>query len=187
MSDLQAKAKSMLIPMLDGNDISLSPSQQAIVRSWAAMTGITLEYTARRDPDWVEIDASRRQHMLKHHSAPPNTLVCLAKIETSDDARDEFRAAAGMGRADDKFARRTLVYQEMCTLGALGVLVLQGVLFEQQARRLSAASDQLMLLKPSDLRWVSWPPTKALSVEGLAELAQHILLPSAGPASRVTR
>jgi len=168
MSDIQKATKPIMTPLVDNHPTTLTPTGQAILGTWAGMTGVTAEYACGTD---VEEQRRRAIYQNSRHEPGPNTLVYLTHIDPV-----EIPSTLGCTRMRTKQNHRPVVYCVIFTAGSLGFVIFQGALREPQRTRLHARSASLIPVWPiGTLENRVWPPRQSIDVRGMHRLAQEVL------------
>jgi hypothetical protein len=91
MSELQAKAKPILSPILLGNWSDLAPEDIVILSAWIAMTDIVMEYADRLT---VTLDEASRAAFMRLRIPPAHWEIWAARF---DDLQDRYFIHTAMG------------------------------------------------------------------------------------------
>jgi hypothetical protein len=89
MSDIQNKAKQVLIPLIQGRRTTLGPAAQKAIATWCAMATMTGEYLTM-DSAAVSISQTERDWLRDHHSPPDNWRIWIGYYPTKQGVWHHF-------------------------------------------------------------------------------------------------
>jgi hypothetical protein len=166
MSDLQRAAQPTLTSMFDGDPVTLGPTTQSTLLSWATMTAICNHYATE-----LEVDRSRRDHVYKFHSPPTYTEVFAAHIDTP--TLDTMHGAGGWR---EKIGKSPRAYIDLFGVRHLGFVILQGWLPQPARVVLNRVASLGVSLRPAvDLSSsVNWP-VASMTTESFGQLYDDVI------------
>ena len=81
MSDLQTAAKPVLIPLITGKAINLTPPRQESLAAWCAMTTMCAEYFY---PKTASVSVTDRRWFFKTHAAPNTFRIWIGDFDRKE-------------------------------------------------------------------------------------------------------
>jgi hypothetical protein len=78
MGELQNKAKPILVPLITGKEINLTPVRQQVLAAWCAMTVICAEYLF---PTRATVSVVDRRWLYNHRTAPNSFRIWIGDFE----------------------------------------------------------------------------------------------------------
>ena len=194
MSELQKAVKPILIPLIAGKSISLTPPRQATLAAWRAMTTICAEYFYPKNAAVSVID---RRWLFRTHTAPNSFRIWIGDFERKEwkpywghstlrISPTEHEGTQGWAIHPDGTPRSN-TQTTMFVIGRLYVMVYScpfpEILNSQTIVR--QVDSRLTQIWPPRYSIVLWPPTDTLNDREADRLAGAIFgrLDEAGTAS----
>lgn len=180
MGDLDGKVKSVIEPMMLGTRRILSPGEQQVIATWAAMKSMVLEYVWSTEQAIVFPQAART-FVFSQHQPPATMQIRIAAVESHGRPAAIFRrvyqrqAAGSSAQALPGFAS--------CSTFALGCFVVQVYGTSADPATTPPApsphGSTYFVINPPTGHDISWPPPGLLDDEDLDQFA-HPLQPVTG-------
>jgi hypothetical protein len=188
MSDLQQLAKPFLVPLIEGQPITLSRHAQKIVSAWVTMTTMTSEFV---DDDFVAVPQEQRNFLRLKQRTPPGWRIWIGRYRWEPGverwthhvmclAEKGYKGPAG----DTSYPANTQT-NLMCVGNNFFFLAMSSSVDSGQdvIRRTSfpiRVKEAARQVFPAAAEKVFWPPSRVLNKRDLSVLAN-------GFASRVER
>jgi hypothetical protein len=162
MSQLEERAKPILLPLMAGEKTNLSPEAQRILATWATKTAMVAE---RSFPREIGISQAEREWIKNRDEPPLNWRVWIAAY---DDAQwKNLSIYQHRGRLQHSPIRRPGVatyYVQTTLFGLNHVLFLVGSTFWPGFHSILQGGDRASVLDiwPPRARSLLWPPARIL-------------------------
>jgi hypothetical protein len=167
LSEIQNRAKDLLIPLFNGNPCDLSPDDQAALATWMAMATMTGEFLSA-DRKRIAIPQSDRTWLMDRKTAPPGWHVWAGHYERRDWPAQWVKAGFPIVNADELPAvisdedKRPTMQTTAFTVGKLFVFAMSSEFPEIPAgwdwRTAPLARTKLVKLWPTTEQTIKWPP-----------------------------
>jgi hypothetical protein len=174
MSEIEARAKAVLSPMVSGERTTLSPAAQLDLAAWTAMKGYIVEY-ALGD---VIVATPEERHALMDAKHPQGAVpVRIGAVERTGIPSSVTRIVYNVRRDGSQQGLAA------CTTFALGCAVLQvrhGVGITIDWTKMSEPWTDHLPVNPPCPREIQWPPAGVLTSSSLVDWERPI--PASDPA-----
>ena len=180
MCDLDGKVTSLMEPMMLGTPRILTPGEQQVIATWAAMKSMVLEYVWSTEQVIVFPQAART-FVFSQRQPPANMQIRIAAVESDGRPAAIFRRLYSL-RATGSSAQALPAFAS-CSTFALGCFVVQtyGTSADPPATTPPPPphGSTYFVINPPSGNDISWPPPALLDDEGLDQFA-HPLQPVTG-------
>jgi hypothetical protein len=168
MGRLDAQVRPLLLPLINGTQLELTPMAQKALAAWIAKTVMIAEFASHNT---VITPRSERQSLRKAMAAPMSWNIWIAYNHSRDWVARYVRHSARLGPVEGA-AKSTQKDTQSVTLGMRSALVhvmmstVAGMNFE-----LPASVDSFHCLWPAD-KTISWPPRGTLSHDDMETFSE---------------
>lgn len=177
MCDLDGTVTSLIEPMMLGAPRVLSPGEQQVIATWAAMKSMVLEYVWSTEQVIVFPQAART-FVYSQRRPPANMQIRIAAVESDGRPAAIFRRVYRLQATGS--AAQALPGFASCSTFALGCFVVQtyGTSADPAATTAPPPShgSTYFVINPPTANHISWPPPTLLDDESLDRFA-HPLQP----------
>lgn len=169
MSGLDGQVKQIIQPMMLGESAVITPQEQLVIATWAAMKAMVLEYVWGPDQPVVSLQEDR-DYLFRERRPPENMQIRLAAVESHGRP---VLAKRYVYQGRPQFSMSSTAPQlALCTTFVLGCFVVQtfsepGLPIGKSRSAPSAVASDYIPIYPENGESVSWPPTRALDDKAL--------------------
>lgn len=180
MCDLDGEVRALIEPMMLGAPRTLSPGEQQVIATWAAMKSMVLEYVWSTEQVIVFPQAART-FVFSQHQPPGNIQIRIAAVESRGRPAAIFRRVYQLQVTGSP--AQALPAFASCSTFVLGCFVVQT--YGTSADPATATpppsphGSTYFVINPPTGNDISWPPTGLLDDEDLDRFA-HPLQPVTG-------
>jgi hypothetical protein len=178
MSGLDGQVKHLLKPMMLGQPRTLSPGEQLIIATWAAMKSMVLEYVWGAE-QIIVLPQAARSYVFRQQQPPESMQIRIAAVESHGRPALIFRRVYQL--RPNVPSSLALPGFASCSTLVLGCFVVQtyGSSIVSPAGSPHLHGGNYFAINPSTGQDISWPPPELLDDDGLDQFA-HPLQPITG-------
>ncbi len=181
MSDLQEAVKPSLLPMINGENTTLSRREQKTIAAWAAMTAMTGEFLDSSD-EFVAVPQWQRDYLRENQRVPPGWRIWIGRYRWAQgverwchhvmclgDERDGI--PAGDTSQPQNTQTTTICVGDHFVVHIMSSAVAAGESIVSRWRFPDTIRPCLSQIFPAAKPKVRWPPEGTLSPAGLHYVA----------------